>query len=251
MLLKINIKRTTLVTRVILLLVTFMFITSAYPQKISGTVKGFLSDSVSREPISDATVSVIAEKDSSFRSFIRSSKTGFFEVTNLNEGNYTLIATYQGMETLKRAFSISAQVNIVDFDTLKMGNEYKTLREVIVTDQTPIKINGDTLAYKAEAFKTKPNATVQDLLKKLPGMQVDRNGSVKAQGEQVQKVYVDGKEFFGNDPKMATNNLTADMIDQVQVYNDMSEQAKFNGIDDGSRSKAINLKLKKDKKSGA
>ncbi|HZH36708.1 MAG TPA: outer membrane beta-barrel protein, partial [Flavisolibacter sp.] len=86
--------------------------------------------------------------------------------------------------------------------------------------------------------------------KKLPGVQVDKDGTVKAQGENVQKVYVDGKEFFGNDPKLATKNLTADMVDRVDVYDDMSEQAKFNGIDDGSRSKAINLKLKKDKKKG-
>jgi hypothetical protein len=91
---------------------------------------------------------------------------------------------------------------------------------------------------------------VEDLIKKLPGMQVDRDGTVKAQGEQVQKVYVDGKEFFSNDPKLATKNLTADMVDQVEVFDDMSEQAKFNKIDDGSRSKALNLKLKKDKKKG-
>jgi hypothetical protein len=81
-------------------------------------------------------------------------------------------------------------------------------------------------------------------------VQVERDGTVKAQGENVQKVYVDGKEFFSNDPKLATKNLTADMVDRVEVYDDMSEQAKFNGIDDGSRSKAINLKLKKDKKKG-
>jgi hypothetical protein len=87
-------------------------------------------------------------------------------------------------------------------------------------------------------------------LKKLPGMLVDREGTVKAQGETVEKVYVDGKEFFGNDPKLATKNITADMIDEVEVYDDRSEQAKFNKIEDGSRSKAINLKLKKDKKRG-
>jgi hypothetical protein len=121
---------------------------------------------------------------------------------------------------------------------------------VVITDEAPVKVNGDTLSYRADAFKTKQNATVEDLLKKLPGVQVDRDGTVKAQGENVQKVYVDGKEFFGSDPKLATKNLTADMVDQVEVFDDMSEQAKFNKIDDGSRSKAINLKLKKDKKKG-
>src|SRR3954454_18056323 len=120
MLLKTTIKRLALISRVILHLITFSFIAIVHAQKKIGTVKGFLSDSTSHEPISDATVSVTAEEDSSFRFFIRSSKSGFFKVTNLKEGNYTLMASYQGMETLKRAFPISSKVNIVDFDTLKM-----------------------------------------------------------------------------------------------------------------------------------
>ncbi|MBD0331733.1 MAG: TonB-dependent receptor family protein, partial [Chitinophagaceae bacterium] len=138
----------------------------------------------------------------------------------------------------------------VDFGLINIGSDFKTLKEVIVTSEVPVQINGDTLAFKAHAFKTKPNATVEDLLKKMPGMTVDKDGTVRAQGENVQKVYVDGKEFFNNDPKLATKNLTADMVDQVEVFDDMSEQAKFNRIDDGSRTKAINLKLKKEKKKG-
>ena len=101
------------------------------------------------------------------------------------------------------------------------------MAEIIITDDAPVKINGDTLAFKADAFKTKPNATVEDLLKKMPGMQVDKDGTVKAQGEQVQKVYVDGKEFFGTDPKLATKNLTADMIDQVELFDDMQPQLPY------------------------
>ena len=81
-------------------------------------------------------------------------------------------------------------------------------------------------------------------------MQIDKEGNVKAQGEDITKVYVDGKEFFGTDPKLATKNLTADMIESVQVFDDMSDQAKFTRIDDGSRAKTINIKLKKDKKKG-
>ena len=102
----------------------------------------------------------------------------------------------------------------------------------------------------AGSFRTKPNATAEELLKKLPGVQVDKEGNVKAQGEDIQKVYVDGKEFFGNDPKLATKNITADMIESVQVFDDMSDQAKFTRIDDGSRAKTINIKLKKDKRKG-
>jgi len=121
---------------------------------------------------------------------------------------------------------------------------------VIVTDAAPVKINGDTISFKVDAFKSKPNATVEDVLKKLPGIQVQKDGTVTAMGETVQKVYVDGKEFFGNDPKMATKNITADMVDQIQVFDDMSEQAKFTKIDDGSKSKTLNIKLKKDRNRG-
>lgn len=231
----------------LLILTAVVFSPFSYAQKTSGTVKGILQDSLS--PLADATVSVVRLKDSSLISFTLTGKNGSFEIKNIEDGAYNLVASFTGMQTVTQKFSISAAKPLVDFGTLQLDRLYKSLQEVVITE-APIKINGDTIAFKADAFKTKPNATVEDLLKKLPGVQVDRDGVVKAQGEDVKKVYVDGKEFFSNDPKLATKNLTADMVDQVEVYDDMSEQAKFNGIDDGSRSKAINLKLKKDKKKG-
>lgn len=221
-----------------------------YGQKTPGIVKGILQDETGSQPLADATVSIMLAKDSSLVSFTLTSNSGYFEVKNLAVDDYYVIISYQGYETLKQSFSIKTDDPVADLKQVKMHSAYKTLQEVVVVDEAPIKIKGDTLAYNADAFKTKPNATVEDLLKKLPGVQVEKDGTVKAQGENVQKVYVDGKEFFGNDPKMATKNLAADMVDQVEVYDDMSEQAKFNQIDDGSRSKAINLKLKKDKKKG-
>ncbi|HEX4374272.1 MAG TPA: outer membrane beta-barrel protein, partial [Puia sp.] len=102
----------------------------------------------------------------------------------------------------------------------------------------------------ADSFKVQPNATIEDLLKKLPGIQVDKNGQITAQGETVQKVLVDGEEFFGDDPTLVTKNLRADMVDKVQVYDKKSDQAAFTGIDDGQKQKTINFKLKEDKKNG-
>ncbi|HEY4154871.1 MAG TPA: outer membrane beta-barrel protein, partial [Puia sp.] len=124
------------------------------------------------------------------------------------------------------------------------------LLDEVIVERPPIEVKEDTVEYNASAFKVKPNAYAEDILKKLPGVQVDKDGNVTAQGEQVQKVYVDGKEFFGTDPKLATKNITADMIESVQVFDDMSDQAKFTKIDDGSRQKALNIKLKKDKRTG-
>ncbi|ANE51853.1 outer membrane beta-barrel protein [Flavisolibacter tropicus] len=224
--------------------------TTASAQKVPGVVKGHLQDP-SGEALPDATVSIMAAKDSALISFSLTSNSGFFEIKNIDSGSYYLLVSYQGYETLKKPFGITAEKPLVDMQAVTMIiANVKTLQEVVVTDVTPIKIKGDTVSFNANAFKTKPNATVEDLLKKLPGVQVEKDGTVKAQGENVQKVYVDGKEFFGNDPKMATRNLTADMIESVDLYDDMSEQSKFNKIDDGSRTRAINLKLKKDKKKG-
>lgn len=236
--------------KLLLVLVLSFFVASVDAQKTNSLVKGFLKDSASGEGLNDATVSLITAKDSTLISFTLSSNTGYFEIKNVAGGNYVLLVSYQGFQTLKKPFSVLESSSITDLGSIQMVQDYKMLEGVVVQD-APIKIKGDTISYNANSFKTtKPNATAEDLLKKLPGIQVERDGTVKAQGENVQKIYVDGKEFFGNDPKLATKNITADMIEGVDLYDDMSEQSKFSGVDDGTRSKAINLKLKKDKKKG-
>jgi hypothetical protein len=236
-----------LILSALLFILTFF----AYSQKYNGIVRGALKDSASKQALNDATVSIISAKDSALISFTLSSNSGYFEIKNIPAGNYIVLVTYQGFQTLRKPFTIKETGTVADMGAVLMVQDYKMLGEVVVKDEAPIKIKGDTIAYNANSFKVlKPNGTAEDLLKKLPGVQVERDGTVKAQGENVQKIYVDGKEFFGNDPKMATKNLTADMIDQVEVYDDMSEQAKFSGVDDGSRSRVMNFKLKKDKKKG-
>jgi len=222
----------------------------AMAQNPYGSVKGKLVDTAAKQFLSEATVSVIGTIDSSLVSYTLSNKQGFFEIKDLEAGDYRILVSFQGYAPFKKNISITPTQRIADLGEIKMEKEYKALGEVIITDDAPIKIKNDTVEFKANAFKTKPNATVEDLLKKVPGIQVDKDGTVKTQGEQVQKVYVDGKEFFGTDPKLATKNLTADMVESVQVFDDMSDQAKFTKIDDGSRQKAINIKLKKDKRKG-
>jgi len=215
-----------------------------------GSVRGKIVDTAAKQPLSEATVAVLNTRDSTLVSYTLSSKQGAFEIRSLSEGDYRLIVSFQGYQAFGKDFSITNNKKSADVGEIKMQREYKALGEVIVKDDAPIKIRKDTIEFKGSAFKTKPNATVEDLLKKVPGVQVANDGTVKTQGEQVQKVYVDGKEFFGTDPKLATKNLTADMVESVQVFDDMSDQAKFTKIDDGSKQKAINIKLKKDKRKG-
>ena len=223
---------------------------TAKAQKFDGSIKGKLIDTAAKQPITDATVSVLNAKDSSLATFTLSNKQGVFEVKGLGEGDYRVVISSKGYVEFKKMVSITATGKTVDFGSLSVQKDYKTLEGVVVTSESPIVVKNDTIQFNASGFKTLPNATAEDLLKKLPGVEVDKEGNVKSQGETVQKVLVDGKEFFGNDPKLATKNLTADMIESVQVFDDMSDQAKFTKIDDGSRSKTINIKLKKDRNKG-
>jgi Outer membrane protein beta-barrel family/Carboxypeptidase regulatory-like domain len=214
-----------------------------------GAVKGNLIDST-LQSVSNATIAVVLKKDSSLAGYTLSDAKGSFELKNLPIGEYQLFISFTGYEIYNKAFSITADKLISDIGVITMKPDFKTLTAVVVTGTSPVKTNGDTISFKASAFNSKPDATVEEVLKKIPGIQVQKDGTIKAMGEQVQKVYVDGKEFFGNDPKIATKNLTADMVDQIQVFDDMSEQARFTKIDDGSRTKSINIKLKKDKRKG-
>lgn len=222
---------------------------SSFAQK--GTVKGVIIDSTNKLSIAESVVTIVNQKDSSSAGFMMLAENGKFEIKDLDTGAYKLIIAVNGLQEQGRLFKITTNNLFKDFGNVYVNDLFNDPNVLVVTSQeAPIKISGDSISFKADAFKTKPNASVEDLLKKLPGVEVAKDGGIKALGETVQKVYVDGKEFFGSDPKLATKNLQADMVDKVEIFDDMSDQAKFSKIDDGSRTKAINIKLKKDKKKG-
>ncbi len=231
-------------------LILFTLVTGVQAQKADGGIKGKLVDTTAKQAIADATVSVLNAKDSSLATFTLSNKQGVFEVKGLVAGDYRLVISSKGYEEIKKKVTITETEKLIDLGNLTPQKDYKMMEGVTITSESPIQVKNDTVQFNTSGFKTQPNATLEDLLKKIPGMEVDKEGTVKAQGEQVQKVLVDGKEFFGTDPKLATKNLTADMIESVQVFDDMSDQAKFTKVDDGSRSKTINIKLKKDRNKG-
>jgi hypothetical protein len=215
------------------------------PAKVS--VRGTVADSASR-PLDGATVMLLSGRDSSLVSFARSQTNGGFEFKNVANEAYLLQITYVGLQKFSQR--LNKQTNdVLDLGLVPLLPIPKDLDEVVIRgDRAPVQIRQDTIEYNAGSFKVQPNAVVEDLLKRLPGVEVDRDGTVRAQGQQVQRVTVDGKEFFGRDPKIATRNLPADAIDKVQVLDRKSDQAQFTGIDDGQREKAINLTLKEEKK---
>ncbi|MEJ0079783.1 MAG: hypothetical protein WDM78_02195 [Puia sp.] len=113
-----------------------------------------------------------------------------------------------------------------------------------------MKIKGDTTEFNAQAFVIQPNAKVEDLLKQLPGITIDKDGKITAEGQTVTKVLIDGEEFFGDDPTLVTRNIRADMVDKIQLYDKKSDQAAFTGVDDGRTQKTINVKLSRTKNQG-
>ena len=231
-------------------LVLIFSVTTAFSQK-NGIIKGIAFDTTVRQPISNATVTLMQKKDSSLISFTMTDNNGKFELTGIQYGEYRLLVTHVNYHNFSRVFNIDEDHKLIDLENIIMNDRAKVLREVTVKSEAPpVTLVGDTIQYNAGSFKTQPNANVEDLLKRLPGVKVEKDGTVQAQGEKVQKVLVDGKEFFGNDPKIATKNLPADAIDKVQVYDKLSDQAQLTGFDDGNSEKTINLKLKKDKKKG-
>ncbi|MEO8112101.1 MAG: outer membrane beta-barrel protein [Ginsengibacter sp.] len=217
----------------------------------NGVVKGILFDTLAKQPVANATITLMRQKDSALVSFTMSSNSGYFEIKNVPDGEYRLLATHVNYHNSVQHVIIDDTHESTDFSKIVMNDRTRVLSEVVIQSEAPpVTLLGDTVQYNAGSFKTQPNANVEDLLKKLPGIQVNKDGTVKAQGEKVQKVLVDGKEFFGNDPKVATKNLPADAIDKVQVYDKLSDQAQLTGFDDGNSEKTINLKLKSDKKKG-
>ena len=218
--------------------------------KIYGSVKGIIIDTTGKQNLEDATVSLKPlSGDSTDIQFVTTDKKGSFRIKNLREGSYRLVISFQGYRHLIKEFTISSTQTDIDLNVLYMERADDLMQEVTV-ERAPVSIKKDTVEYNASSFATKPNALAEDLLKKMPGIQVDKNGGITAHGETVSRVLVNGKRFFSDDPKLATRNLPPDIIDKIQVFDDLSDQSKFSGVDDGNRVKTINIITKKDKQQG-
>jgi hypothetical protein len=215
----------------------------------TATLKGKLIDSVGKQILKDASITLLEAKDSTLDVFGLAKADGSFIVEKISFGEMIVMIKFQGYEAFSKTINFSKANSTVDLGTIYMRLAANDLGEVVVT-QSPISIKKDTVQFNASSFKTKPNAVLEDLLKKLPGVQVEADGTVKAQGENVQRVLVDGKRFFGDDPKLATKNLPPDMIDKIQVFDALNDQSAFTGFDDGNRVKTINITTKKDKRKG-
>lgn len=229
--------------RSLILLIMLGYSVQAFSQKAD--ISGQLADSTSGDMLSFATISLVNAKDSSLVTFTMADDQGRFIIKNIPPGNYLLSSSYVGYITMWKGFKLEGR-------SIQLGRVFLARADsvaglTVVAKRAPVVMNNDTLEFNAEHFRTQPNAVVEELLKKLPGVTIDPDGSVRVNGRLINRVLVNGKDFFGTDPKMATRNLPADAIDKVQVFEKMSDLAAFTGVDDGNGEQAINLKLKKDR----
>ena len=212
-------------------------------------VEGKVLNVDKNSPIDYASVVLLNSSDSSSAGFAFTEEDGKYLFKNIETGLYIVQVFHAGFSLETRNVEVKNESVIVPTILLKASSEMLSTA-LIEAKAIPVIIRGDTLVYNPNAFKTKNNATVEDLLKKLPGVQVAKDGKVTTQGEQVIKVLVNGKEFFGNDPTKATQNIDAESLEKVEIIDKKSDDAEFSGVDDGTREKVINLVLKEDANKG-
>jgi hypothetical protein len=228
-----------------LTLLFLLFACISYAQRT--TVKGRVFDSTQQKGLAYATISLVRQQDSTLVSFSRADSAGYFTLKSIDKGGYLLSTSYVGYLPVWKQITVQGGDGAEQWADVNMTDLVTAQHVTVTAKRPPVSMNNDTLEFNTENFKTQPNAVVEDMLKKMPGVTIESDGSVKINGQSVQKILVNGKEFFTGDPKMATKNLPADAVDKVQVFDKKSDQSEFTGIDDGNTTKTLNLKLKKDR----
>lgn len=229
--------------RYLLTLFSFVLISNIWSQI---NVQGKILDSAAVKPISGAIIIASKMKDSLIIQFTRTNLNGEFQLTNLPIDTFKITVGHPKFEDQQLFIFGNKEEKKISLPTIKLDHIAKELKEIIIyANKSPIYYTGDTLVFVADSFKVRENAVAEDLLRKLPGVSVDARGKVTFQGRDIDQIYVDGDEFFGNDPTVATKNLGAKAIQNVQIYE------KKNTTENGEESKQImNLTLKEDAKKG-
>lgn len=225
-----------------------LLITNCFAQY---SISGYLLNE-SKEPLSFASVVLVKNSDSTVVAFGLTNEKGKYIIDVKESGNYLLQYSFLGYKIQYNQLTTDWSKNEIVLPNVVLKEADIELDEVsVVAERIPMKMVGDTIQYDAKAFKVAEGSDVEKLLEKMPGIEIDKDGNVTAYGKKVEKIMVDGKEFFGDDPKMATKNIDAVAIDKVEVLDKKSEDAEFTGVEDGNEQKTINLTLKEDYKKGA
>ncbi|MDO4755635.1 MAG: TonB-dependent receptor [Parabacteroides sp.] len=234
----------------IFILFLMLLTTAAYAQR-GVEISGNVIDKKTNEPIEQATVRLLGEKDSTMVGGVATSRKGQFVLKNIKKGNYLLHISFVGYEPLFQPLRITGKTSKIKLGELFLNDGSIHLDEAVIVGKAPeVTINNDTIIYNADSYKVAEGSMLEDLLKKMPGVEVDSEGKITVNGKEIKKILIDGKEFFSDDPKVASKNLPSKMIDKVQVLDKLSDMAKMTGFDDGEEETVINLTVKPGMKQG-
>ena len=237
--------------RYFLLMILFFLSVQVYAQQKTVTITGAIIEEGTNQPVEQATVRLLGSKDSSMVGGVASSKNGTFTLRNIKPGNYLLHVSFIGFNDLYQPLRITGKVATIKLGNLMLSDAAIQLGEAVVVGKAPeVQVKNDTTEYNADSYKVTEGSVLEDLLKKMPGVEVDSNGKVTVNGKEIKKILVDGKEFFSSDPKVASKNLPSKMVDKIQVWDKKSDMAQMTGFDDGDEETVINLTVKKGMKEG-
>ena len=218
--------------------------------QISRGITGSIISEATNEPVPQANIRVLQQSDSTFVTGKASDMDGDFSIP-VNNGSYIVQISFIGYNDLFRNVVVTSSTPLARLGTLEMTTDNILLSETVVTAKAPeIVVKGDTLEFNADSYKVTESAVVEDLLKKMPGVEIDSEGNITVNGKAISKILVDGEEFFSNDPKVASKNLPAKMVDKLQVLERRTEMAQMTGFDDGEEENVINLTVRPGMKEG-
>lgn len=219
---------------------------SVFPQTKNITVSGRVVEGDTKEPVAQATVQLLTLPDSTYAVGIASSQQGYFTLPGVKAGNYILKVSYIGFKIKYIPLRLTSAMSAKKVGTVTLDVDAVMLAEAVVTAEAPqVQVVEDTLVYHSSAYRTPEGAMLEELVKKLPGAEIDDEGNVKINGKDISKIMVDGKEFFGGDVKTGLKNLPVDMIEKLKTYDKKSDLARITGIDDGEEETVLDLTVKK------
>lgn len=218
---------------------------AAYSQTKNISVSGRVLEDT-KEPAAQATIQLLSLPDSTYAAGIATSGQGYFKLPNVKPGKYVLKVSYIGFKNKYVPLQLTAAQPEKNLGTLTLDADAIMLAEAVITAEAPqVQVVEDTLVYNSTAYRTPEGAMLEELVKKLPGAEIDDDGNVKINGKDLKKIMVDGKEFFGGDVKTGLKNLPVDMIDKLKTYDKKSDLARITGIDDGEEETVLDLTVKK------
>ncbi|HUC80356.1 MAG TPA: TonB-dependent receptor, partial [Flavisolibacter sp.] len=229
----------------LLCLLAMLLTVSSFAQDVF-QVKGMVADT-SGQPLQGVTIRLVQERDSALA---MTDKSGLFQFSKIKPAPFTITATYTGLHPFSQSFTRTNTASVYQVDPIILVPASMQMDSIVITSIRPVIIKEDTIQYDASAYKVREGAPVEDVIKKLPGVTVDKDGNVEAQGKKVSRVRVNGKDFFGGDLQTATQNLPAEIIQNIQIIDDYGDQANLTGIKSGEPEKIININTQPNRNKG-